>query len=74
MCECNFCQTYAHYRWAVVMECLCGCHKDDGLTEHETMCCGIPNALRRNNPYNDLQSAEYYQTILKQIKDAWESE
>ena len=74
MCECNFCQTYAHYRWAVVMECLCGCHKDDGLTEHETMCCGIPNALRRNNPYNDLQSAEYYQTILKQIKDEWESE
>ena len=39
-----------------------------------TLCCGIPNALRRNNPYNDLQSAEYYKTILKQIKDEWKSE
>ena len=55
------------------MECRCGCH-DDGLIEHDTLCCGIPNALRRNNPYNDLQSAEYYKTILKQIKDEWESE
>ena len=55
------------------MECRCGCH-DVGLIEHDTLCCGIPNALRRNNPYNDLQSAEYYKTILKQIKDEWESE
>jgi len=73
MCECDFCQTYDRYKWAVVMECCCGCH-DDGLIEHDTLCCGIPNALRRNNPYNDLQSSEYYKTILKQIKDEWKSE
>ena len=48
--------------------------RTNGAMEHNTLCCGIPNALRRNNPYNDLQSAEYYKTILKQIKDEWESE
>ena len=47
---------------------------DVGSIAHNTLCCGIPNALRRNNPYNDLQSAEYYKTILKQIKDEWKSE
>lgn len=60
MCNCNFCKTYDKYKWAVVSECKCSCHTDDGMSGHESLCCEFPNGLIKNNPYKKLVSAKYY--------------
>lgn len=52
------------------MECGCGCHKEDGMTGHDSLCCEFPNGLRKNNPYKKLKSVAYYQKIL----DDWTKE
>ena len=64
MCNCKFCTNYDKYKWAVIKECGCGCHDRDGLTGHDRLCCEIPNALRKNNPYETLESAEYYNKLI----------
>ncbi len=61
ICKCRWCRAYDKYKWAVVMECLCGCHSGDGMTGHEDLCCEFPNGLRKNNPYPRLKSSEYYE-------------
>ena len=72
MCNCTFCQNYDKYKWAVVMECKCGCHDEDGITAHDELCCECPNALRKNNPYTDLKPAAYYAKIIQDWKDSCE--
>jgi len=57
-CDCIFCKTYDKHRWKVIMECKCGCHDDDGVSGHDSLCCEFPNGLRRNNPYKDLEQDE----------------
>lgn len=64
MCECTFCKAYEKYKWAVVMECGCGCHNADGITGHDGLCCEFPNALRKNNPHDDLKPAKHYRDII----------
>ncbi len=74
-CNCNFCRTYNRYRWAVVMECKCGCH-DSGvpLTGHESLCCEFPNGKKSDNPYPDLKPAKVYKEILNLIdKQPWDA-
>ncbi len=41
------------YKWAVVMNCKCGCHEDDGMSGHDSLCCSIPNGLKKNNPFKE---------------------
>jgi hypothetical protein len=67
-CTCNFCRTYARYKWAVVTECKCLCHKGDGMTDHDGLCCSISNGLAKNNPYKKLKSAEYYKKKLDKME------
>ena len=74
MCKCEFCTTYDKYKWAVIMECGCGCHTDDGITAHDGLCCAIPNGLKKNNPYTDLQPASYYREILDKIENEKEDD
>ena len=57
-CDCEYCKTYSKYKWAVIMECGCGCHNLDGLTGHDKLCCEIPNGLRKDNPHTELEKAE----------------
>jgi len=68
-CKCQFCQTYEKYKWAVVMECKCGCHTGDGMTGHDGLCCEFPNGLKKNNPHKDLLSVAEYNIIFKGIDD-----
>jgi hypothetical protein len=63
-CKCTHCINYEFYKWAVVMECGCGCHKSDGMTGHDGLCCSLPNGLKKNNPHKHLEKAEYYKKIL----------
>lgn len=63
-CDCSFCRTYEKYKWAVVSECPCFCHEGDGETGHDGLCCEFPNVLKKNNPFMDLESAEYYKKYL----------
>jgi hypothetical protein len=65
-CQCFFCKTYPLQKWATVMECGCSCHDGDGLAGHSSLCCPIPNALKKNNPYKNLEKAEVYE---KKIND-----
>ena len=67
MCKCIFCETYNKYKWAVVMECGCSCHDDDGMSGHDSLCCEYPNGLKRNNPHEELMSVEYYRDELRRI-------
>lgn len=69
-CKCTFCNLYKYYKWAVIKECKCGCHESDGMVAHDNLCCSIPNGLIKNNPYNELESAEYYKTKIEE----WEKE
>lgn len=71
MCNCEFCQTYNKYKWAIVMECKCQCHKADGITGHDNLCCEFPNALLINNPHDDLKHSGYYLDILKRFEREW---
>lgn len=66
-CKCNFCKTYNKYKWAVVMDCGCGCHTSDGLTGHDGLCCEVPNALKSNNPHKDLKPLDYYKNKMKEF-------
>ena len=50
-CTCSFCKTYAKYKWAVVLNCGCGCHTSDGMAGHDNLCCEFPNGLFKNSPY-----------------------
>jgi hypothetical protein len=74
MCTCKFCKTYDKYKWAVVTECPCCCHSDDGMTGHDNLCCSIPNGLKKNNPYKDLEPALVYKEILDNIEKEWNDE
>lgn len=67
-CKCTHCVNYEFYKWAVVMECGCGCHNGDGISGHDSLCCSIPNGLKKNNPHKDLKEASFYKEIL----DEWE--
>jgi hypothetical protein len=69
-CKCEFCTTYEFYKWAVIMECGCGCHNGDGMTGHDGLCCEFPNGLKKNNPHKELKPLKYYKDIL----DKWERE
>ena len=64
MCECTFCKAYEKYKWAVVIECKCACHDGDGIIGHDSLCCEFPNALRKNNPHDDLKPSKYYKDII----------
>lgn len=68
-CSCKFCDTYNKYRWATISECSCGCHVSDEIVGHDGLCCEFPNGKKKNNPYNDLQSSEYYRGILDNIEN-----
>jgi len=46
-CKCTLCVNYEFYKWAVVMECKCGCHTGDGMTGHDGLCCSLPNGLKK---------------------------
>ena len=63
-CQCTHCVNYELYKWAVIMECPCLCHSDDGVTGHDSLCCEFPNGLRKNNPHKVLEKAEVYRKIL----------
>lgn len=67
-CECKFCKTYNKYKWAVVMECGCGCHTSDGLTGHDGLCCEVPNALKSNNSHKDLKPLDYYKKQMQYLQ------
>lgn len=66
-CNCDFCKAYAKYKWAKVMECGCACHDGDGITGHDGLCCEFPNALRKNNPYINLEPSEHYKQTIDKI-------
>ena len=46
------------------MECKCGCH-ETGMFGHDKLCCALPNVLKKNNPYNNLEKAEVYRERIK---------
>lgn len=71
-CSCEICKTYQRYIWAVVMECKCGCHDGDGMCGHDRLCCSIPNGLRRNNPFQDLESLEFLQKEMNRFDEEGE--
>jgi hypothetical protein len=52
-----------------VTECKCTCHTDDGMTDHDDLCCSIPNGLAKNNPYKKLKSAEWYRKKLDKMEN-----
>ena len=47
------------------MECKCACHTEYGMTGHDTLCCEVPNGLRKNNPYKKLKPASFYKEKLR---------
>lgn len=65
-CRCTFCKIHPYLKWATVMECCCACHLGDGITGHDELCCSLPNVLKKNNPYNNLEKSEVYK---KRIND-----
>lgn len=69
-CTCYHCKNYDKYKWAVIKECICGCHESDGMVGHDGLCCFVPNGLVKNNLYKNLGSAKYYKKKL----DKWEKE
>lgn len=73
-CQCPFCTTHNKYKWAVVMECPCGCHSGDGMTGHDSMCCSVPNGLKKNNPHQELDKAEVYLKELNRLEEEAEKE
>lgn len=66
-CNCTHCVNYELYKWAVVMECKCGCHTGDGMAGHSGLCCEFPNGLKKNNPHENLKPAKYYKEILDKL-------
>jgi hypothetical protein len=70
-CNCEFCTAYRKYIWAVVMSCGCSCHRGDGMTGHGGLCCEIPNGLKKNNPYPELEDKELCEKIKKEFLDKW---
>lgn len=60
-CSCGFCEVYKYFKWATVMECKCICHVSDGMGAHDSLCCALPNVLKKNNPYDTLEKSEVYQ-------------
>lgn len=69
-CTCDFCKDHEKYKWAVVMSCGCGCHSD-GMTGHSGLCCEIPNGLKKNNPYPELEDKALCEKIKKEFHDKW---
>ena len=67
MCNCRFCRIYHRYRWAVIKECLCGCHKNKYPSGHDSLCCEFPNGRIKDIPYKSLKSAAYYSARLKEL-------
>ena len=68
MCTCVFCRNYNRYKWAVIMECGCGCHLGKGIDGHDSLCCEFPNGKKKNNPYKRLKSAQFYKDRI----DEWD--
>ncbi len=68
-CGCVYCTEHEKYTWAVVMKCGCSCHTDDGMTGHESLCCEIPNGLKVNNPFPELQDKEVCKKIISDFED-----
>jgi len=66
-CNCHFCKNYDKYRWATIMECKCGCHDDDVINGHDSLCCEFSNGKKKDNPYKNLRSAKYYNSIINKI-------
>ena len=66
-CNCDFCKTYDKYKWAMIMECKCGCHNDNGINGHDSLCCEFPNGKKKNNPYNELKNAKDYKNLTIKI-------
>ena len=64
-CECEHCKTYPLYKWATIMECKCMCHTSEGIEGHDSLCCEFPNGKKKDNPYNELRSAAYYEKNIK---------
>ncbi len=73
-CSCNFCKTHDLYRWAVISECGCGCHKSDHVNGHDELCCAFPNGKMKDNPYIELSSARRYLSILNLLEDGDDQE
>lgn len=67
-CDCDHCVNYDLYVWAVIMECGCMCHDSDGTTGHDSLCCSVPNGLKKNNPHKDLKEAKHYKKILDKFE------
>jgi hypothetical protein len=68
-CTCTFCKNYDKYRWAVIMECGCGCHSSSGIDGHDGLCCEFPNGKKKDNPYKKLKSKAFYEKILKKWEE-----
>lgn len=73
-CNCEFCVAYEKYVWAIVMNCECGCHKDDGMTGHIRLCCEIPNGLKKNNPYPELENKELCNGVIIEFLNKWKED
>jgi len=59
-CTCKLCTISDKLRWATISECKCHCHTVDTPTGHSSLCCAYPNGLKKDNPYNKLDSADSY--------------
>lgn len=71
-CNCEFCLDLDRYKWAVIMNCPCRCHSDDGVSGHSSLCCEIPNGLKENNPYPELvNDKEVCIAVIEQFNDRW---
>jgi len=69
MCNCNFCKDRKIYKEAVINTCKCACHKGDGLTGHDSLCCEIPNGLIDVN--SEKESEEYYLNFITEFKNKY---
>lgn len=67
-CNCDFCKTHERFKWAVVMNCKCGCHEDDGMSMHDSLCCSMPNGLKSNNPFKEELDLEGLTKQMRQFE------
>lgn len=63
-CNCYFCEIYDKYRWAVISDCKCGCHNDDDVIGHDSLCCEFPNGKKKDSPYKKLKASKHYKKLL----------
>ena len=60
-CKCDLCVNYDMYRWATIIECKCACHKSNGPSGHDSLCCEFPNGKAKDNPHKELKPASQYE-------------